>query len=188
MLPDQFLASAAARNWEVPQIQQVASQVPSALLYNALLRAEVPPAGKNAASAPCAFDPSVWLDWASALPENTPLQPCFDPGLLDRFSLVLRYPETDAIDEQVEAFEKRVWDHLAELYGTRGPNDGDGPSLEGVSVKHRTTVVAHVLDGLRWCGLTDQVKLICRQPDPKDWQRDRDVTLWPPEDQADRPA
>jgi hypothetical protein len=179
MLPEELIASAAARGWKAPPIEQVGSKLPSALLYHALRMGEVPPPGEMAARVQCERDYSAWLEWAKALPEIAEIQPYSDPGVFERFSLVLRYAETDDPDEQMKAFDNRVWDQLGARYGRRGPAVADQSSIEWIPVKHRDTVVAFVRDGLRRYGLTERVKLIYREPDPHDWQRDRDITLWP---------
>jgi hypothetical protein len=180
MLPGEFIASAAARGWKVPPIEQVGSKLPWALLYHALRTGEVPPPGETAVRVQCELDHSAWLEWAKALPEVADTQPHSDPSVFERFSLVIRYAETDEPDEQMKAFEDRVWDPLLERYGRPGPVVADQSSIEWIPVKHRDTVVGLVRDGLGRYGLSERVKLIYSEPDPHDWQRDRDITIWPP--------
>jgi hypothetical protein len=180
MLLEEFIASAAARGWKVPPIEQVGVTLPSTLLYHALRMGEVPPPGEMAARVQCELDYSAWLEWAKALPEIAEIQPHSDPSVFERFSLVIQFPESDDLDEQMRAFDDRVWDQLGERYGRRGPAVADQSSIEWIPVKHRDTVVALVRDGLRRYRLTERVKLIYREPDPHDWQRDRDITIWPP--------
>jgi hypothetical protein len=188
MLPEEFVASAAARGWKVPSIEQVGSELPSALLWHALRTGQVAPPADMAARAHCELDYLAWLEWAKALPEVADAQPHPDPSVFERFSLVVQYPNTDDPDEQMTAFEDRVWDTLRDLYGRRGPVVGDESSIEWICVKHLDTLVALVRDGLRRYGLTDRVKLIYREPDPNDWQRDRDIAIWPPGDAAEPAA
>jgi hypothetical protein len=80
----------------------------------------------------------------------------------------------------LNAFWDDVWDKLEEQYGRIPIEAGGGPLIDEILVKHRETVIAVALDGLRRHGLLDRVKVICGEPDPDDWQRDRDVTVWPP--------
>jgi hypothetical protein len=174
------MASAAARGWTVPPIEQVGSRLPSTLLWRTLRTGQVSPPVEMAARIQCEFDCSAWLEWAKVLPEVADAQPHSDPSVFERFSLVVRYPDSDESDEQMNAFEDGVWDKARELYGRRGPVVGDQSSIEWISVEHRDTVVAFVRDGLRRYGLSDQVKLIHREPDPHDWQRDREIAIEPP--------
>jgi hypothetical protein len=170
MLPDQFVASAASREWKVPPVDQVTLDVIAQ------------------------YDYSVWLDWAKDLPDlsESPSPP--DPGVFERFCLVVRRPDTDDLDERTyDAFEDSVWYKLLEEYGRplhsviEFKPDVNGIILEEyidnnidwIAVKHRDSAIALVLDGLCRYGLMDRVKLICNEPDPDDWQRDRDVTVWP---------
>src|SRR5258708_7320757 len=79
----------------------------------------------------------------------------------------------------MDAFDERVWDKVGEQYERHVPNVGEERAIEWISVEHRDTVVALVLEGLRRYELLDRVKVICSEPDPDNWQRDRDVTVWP---------
>src|SRR5262249_39490116 len=105
--------------------------------------------------------------------------------VLERFGLVLQFPETGEADEQTVSFGEDVWDKVQEQYGRYVPGVGEEQYIEWISVKQRDTVVALVLDGLRRYGLMDGAKVICSEPDPDDWQRDRDVVLWPPKGAAE---
>jgi hypothetical protein len=89
----------------------------------------------------------------------------------------------------MEEFEDGVWDKVRQEYGRC--EDGLGCpylDIEWVLVKYRDSVVAQVLDGLRRYRLTDRVKLICSEPDPNDWQRDRAIAIWPQGDAGEQDA
>jgi hypothetical protein len=128
MLPDEFVASASARGWEVPP------------------RDQVPQRGE------AAHDYSFWLQWAKGLPDVPAVQAPPDPQVLERFCLIIQDSEADGPDEQMDAFEETVW------------------------------------DGLRRYRLMDRVKVICTEPDPDNWQRNRDVTVWPQGDATELTA
>jgi hypothetical protein len=183
MLPEQFVASASARGWQVPPVDRVEARVPGVLLYNAVRSGDVERLKQIDArtrDALCEPDYSVWLEWAKGLPDVPDEQPDRDPTVLERFSLVIQCDETGAPDEQVEAFFEGVWDKVAEQYGRHVAGVGWGDSIEWISVKHREAVVALVLDGLRRYGLMDdRITVIRCEHDPDDWQRDRALTVWP---------
>jgi hypothetical protein len=159
MLPEEFVASASARGWTVPPKDQVLQR------------------------GVAEYDYSAWLEWAKGLPEVPGARHDPDPSVLERFSLV-QCCDTCEPDEQLDAFDEQVWDKVGEHYGRHAPNVGDERVIERISVAHRDTVIALVLDGLRRYGLMDRVKVICSEPDPDDWHRDRDVTVWPREGDA----
>jgi hypothetical protein len=97
-------------------------------------------------------------------------QPHPDPGVLERLCLVLQHPLTDEPDEQMKAFQQKVWGMVQEHYGRFVAGWGeDEQVIEAVSSKHRDTAIALVLDGLRRYGLIDRAKVICTEPDPNDW-------------------
>jgi hypothetical protein len=162
-LPDEFVAGAAARGWTVP------------------------PSDPGAGRGKDEWDPSFWLEWAKGLPDVPDDPPPADPQVLERFCLSVRWPEADVPDEQIEGFWEGVWDKVEDAYGRCVVGAAD-PCIEGISVKHRAAVLAQVLDGLRQYGLTDRVKLIGSEPDPADWQRDRDVAISPPSAAAESAA
>jgi hypothetical protein len=56
---------------------------------------------------------------------------------------------------------------------------GDERVVEWISVEHQETVVELILERLRHYKLMDRVKVICSVPDSDDWQRNRDVSVWP---------
>jgi hypothetical protein len=183
MLPEEFVASASTRGWRLPPIDEVGARIPSSLFYSALRTGELP--DRLEVSGKCTVDHTLWLEWANGLPEVPAELPQPDPAALERFCLVLQYPDTDGPDEQLEGFEETVWDKVLEQYGRSLPGVGEVQYIEWVSVKHRDAVVALILDGIRRYGLTDRVKVICSEPDLYDWQRDRDVTVWPQEGAAE---
>jgi hypothetical protein len=129
-------------------------------------------------------DCSYWLQWAKSLPSVPEPRPHPDPAVLERFRLVIQSPETDGPDEQMNAFGVSVWDKVEEQYGRYVPGVEGEQCIEWISVKDRDTVVALILDGLHRYRLTDRVKIICSEPDPDNWQRDRDITVWPQEGTA----
>jgi hypothetical protein len=103
-----------------------------------------------------------------------------DSKSLERFSLIVQYADMDELDKQLDGFDEHVWDKVGEQYGRFVvPNLGDERVIEWISVEHRDTVVKLVLDGLRRYELMDRVKVLCSVPDPDDWQRNRDFTVWP---------
>jgi hypothetical protein len=168
-LPDEFVAGAATRGWKVPPLDLV------------------PERGKTRP------DHSFWLQWAKGLPDAPEAQSLPDPRVFERFCLILRDLGRDAPDEQqVEGFVKSVWDKVRDEYGRHmGIGDlcvdmgiGDDLYIDGITVGHRSAVLARVIGGLHWYKLADQVELICSEPDPNDWQRDRNVAVWPPSDTA----
>jgi hypothetical protein len=183
MLPEEFVASAAAREWRVPPIDQVGALVPSVLGYSALRRGEDPPLGQAATHVRCEVDSSAWLQWAKGLPEVPGAWLDSDPSVLEIFSLV-QCCDTCEPDEQRDAFDEQVWNKVGDQYGRHTRNVGDERVIERIWVAHRDTVIALVLDGLRRYGLMDRVKVICSEPDPNDWHRDRDITVWPREGSA----
>jgi hypothetical protein len=181
MLPEEFVASASARAWKVPSIDQVGAKVPYALIYIEILGGKPLDriAERIAATSSWEWDSTCWLEWANGLPKVPEARPLPDPAVLERFCLVIQSPWTDGPDEQMEAFEESVWDKVQAQYGRYVPGVGEEQYMEWVSVKHRDTVVALVLDGLCRYKLMDRVKVVCSEPDPDDWQRDRNVTVWP---------
>src|SRR5262249_38569477 len=68
MLPEEFVASASARDWKVPPIDQVGAIVPSALFYSAWRSGEVPRMDQIGPSVSYKVDHSFWLEWAKSLP------------------------------------------------------------------------------------------------------------------------
>jgi hypothetical protein len=133
----------------------------------------------------CKVDYSVWLEWAKGLPEVPTARLGPDPKVLETFSLVVQYPDADEPDEQLDGFDEHVWDRVAEQYGRPADNVGDERVIEGISVEYRDTVVAVVLEGLGRYELMGRVKVLCSVPDPADWQRNLDVTVWPQGDASE---
>jgi hypothetical protein len=177
MLPEEFVASASARAWKVPLIDQVGAKVASALSYSAR-RSGTPHEGIGA-SGQWKVDYSFWLEWAKGLPGVPKAPPHPDPGALEHFCLVMQHLDTEEVDEQMDGFYENIWDKVDQQYGGYMDGIGEEHYIEWISVNHRDAVVAFILDGLCRYELTDQVTIICSAPDPKDWQRDRDVTIWP---------
>src|SRR5262249_4726562 len=151
---------------------------------SALRGGTVPPRDQIATGVGFKVDYSFWLEWAKGLPDLPEAQPLPDPGVLERICVVIQDLQPDDYDERREAFDDQVWDKVAEQYGRHVPNVGDEQVIEGISVESRATVLALVLDGLSRYELMNQVKVICSEPDPEDWQRDRDGTVWPQVDAA----
>jgi hypothetical protein len=184
MLPGEFVASASAQAWKVPPIDEVGAKVPSALYYSGL-RGWMAQDGIGT-SGQWKVDYSFWLEWAKGLPEVPEVQPHPDPGALERFCLVMQYLDTEELDEQMEGFYDNIWDKVEEQYGRYRHGVEKERYIEWISVNHRDAVVALVLDGLRRHELKDRVTIIRSAPDPNDWQRDRDVTLWPQKGAAEQ--
>jgi len=155
ILPDEFVASASARGWKAPPVEQ----------------------GRN--WGPNEYEYSFWLEWAKGLPDFPVEQSTPDSAVMDRFCLVLRYRDTSWPNEQVEAFTEDVWQKGAEKFGVELPGLNGDQFIEGISVTNRNTVLAIVLSGLRQYQLTDRLRLFYREPDPGDWQRSRDVPVSP---------
>jgi hypothetical protein len=186
MLPEEFVASAAARGWQVPPIDQVGALVPSAHFDSAWRRHEAPLVDQLAARGRYMVDHSLWLEWGKALPNVPEAHSSPDARVLERFCLTIKESETDESDPQTEGFEESVWDKLRQEYGRY--EDGLGCAdldIEWIAVKHRDLVVAQALDGLRRYALTDRVQLVAHAPDPNDWQRDRAIAVWPQGDAAE---
>jgi hypothetical protein len=183
MLPEEFVETAAARGWMLPAPDEVAERVPSVGFYIAFKRRDEKSMARLATmrEGSCGIDYSVWLEWAKRLPEVPALHPSPDPRVLGRFSLVYQCPSMgeDEPDEQMDGFDE-LWDKVGDQYGRHAQNVGDDRVIEWISDEHRETVVALVLEGLRRFELTDRVKVSCGRPAPDDWQRDRDVAIWPP--------
>ena len=181
-LPEEFVANAAARGWRVPPIDQVGDSVPGVLIYKFPRRGDeeaIEQVWERMREAPCRVDDSVWLEWARGLPGISTVQipPC--PRVLERFCLVAVYPDTDVFDEPLEAFDD-LWEEVGEKYGRHAwPNVGDERVIEWTSLNQREALVNLLLEGLRRYGLMDRIKLICSVPDPDNWQRDRDIVVWP---------
>jgi hypothetical protein len=191
MLPEELAASASARGWKAPPIDHVGAIVPSVLLSSAVRRGDVELLSQIDAKvreSRCVVDDSVWLAWAKGLPEVPDDHPRPDPKVLERFSLVLQDNGTDATEEPLEAFFEGVWDKVAGQYGRYVEGVGADECIEWIAVKHWDTVVALVLDGLRRYGLMDRYTVIRSEPDPADWQRDRNITVWPQGGAAGPPA
>jgi hypothetical protein len=186
MLPEEFVASAAARAWKVPPIEEVGAKVPSVLFYVA------PRGGKPQqwidAADKWKVDSSFWLEWAKALPDFPIAQPDPDPGALERFHLVMQLLDEREIDEQMDGYYDNIWDKVEEQYGRCRHGIEQERYIEWIPVKHRDAVVALVLEGLRRYELRDRVRIICSAPDPSDWQRDRDVMVWPQQGAAEEKA
>jgi hypothetical protein len=179
MLPEDFVASASARDWKVPPVDHVGAIMTPVLWYSGR---EVPPRDQIAPRVSYKVDHSFWLGWGKGLPNVPEEQSPPDLRVLERFCLTIQEPETDDYDPQMNEFEKTVWDKVRQKYGRFEMALGNSYfDIEWVSVMHRDSVVAQVLDGLRRSGLIDRVKLICSEPDPNDWQRDRHIAVWPPE-------
>jgi len=169
MLPDEFIASASARGWKVPPKDQVSWR------------------------AKADYDYSPWLQWAKDLPDVPDAHTLPDSGVLERFCLTMQEPETDDpdqnrdtdnSDQQMKVFKESVWYKVRKEFGRYEVEFGMGTSnldIESISVRHWDLVVRQALDGLNRFGLRDRVKLICSEPDPDDWQRDRHFTVWPRE-------
>jgi hypothetical protein len=88
----------------------------------------------------------------------------------------------DGIDDQLDAFQDEVWDKVQDEYGRWAESVGNEDVIEWIAIKDRPAVLALVLDGLHGHGLTDRITLIRSEPDPHDWQRDRDFTVLPHEE------
>ncbi len=180
-LPEEFVDAAAAHGWRAPPIDSVGDLVPGVLFFGALRRGgeeELARIMNRMAEAPCRVDDSVWLKWARELPEIPAVQVPADPRMLERFCLVALFPDTNVYDEPLEGFDD-LWGEIGEEYGRHAPNVGHEQVIEWIPVEHRETVVALVLDGLRRYGLMDRIKVSYSVPDPDDWQRDREITVWP---------
>lgn len=181
-LPEEFIETAAAREWELPPLDDVADRVPDVLRY-VLTRRDEEARGRIAAKmsgARAGIDYSVWLRWAKELPEGPAAQSDLERSEVQRFVLVLQIRwEDDHEEEEIEAFESQVWDKVAEQYGGTIRCDSGEELTAGIAVEHSATVLSLVLEGIKQYKLMDRVKLIWSVPDPEDWHRDRDVIVWP---------
>jgi hypothetical protein len=140
MLPEEFVASASAREWRVPPVDQVGAIVPGALLYSALRGGDMAlltQMDKSIREGRCEVDYAVWLEWAKRLPEVPSGPPPPDPRVLARFSLVVQYPDTDEPNERLDGFDEHVWAKLGEQYERHAPNVGDERVIEWISIEHQ---------------------------------------------------
>lgn len=83
MLPEEFVASAAARGWRVPPVDRVGTLVPAALIDRALRSGDTALAAridKSIGEGGCQVDDSAWLEWAKRLPEVPAVPSPPDPG------------------------------------------------------------------------------------------------------------
>jgi hypothetical protein len=160
ILPEDFVTSASGRGWRVPPKDQIPERRETKV------------------------DHSFWLDWGNRLPGVPEKQSFPDPQVFEAFRLIVRFPGIRDSDEQIEAFEDEVWEKLENEYGRwvcgQVAEVGYERHLEWVSVKQRDFVLRLVLDGLSCHGLAERAMVICSEPDPHDWQRDRNLTVWPP--------
>ncbi len=181
VLPEEFVASAAVRGWRVPPVDQVEGAAPGVLLYRTFGSDEATRSQiyERIRACGCTVDNVVWFGWANRLPEASTVPSSPDPKVMERFSLVVQYTEASGDDGRWDDFDEGVWEKVGEHYGRHAPNVENERVIEGIAVEQREAVVARVLDGLRRCELMDRVKVIYSAPDPDDWQRDRDVTVWP---------
>jgi len=197
MLPEEFVASASVNKWTVPPIHALGGMAPFLFAHRTSLEAaRVCETGLRAQrllgdveaslfqiarSATPGVDDSFWLEWANSLPGIPEEQPAPDPGVLERLNLVLQSLDTGEMYD-MEPFGDNVWDKVSEEYGRNILiGVGEEQYMERISVDDRDTVVTLIVDGLRKYGAMDRVKVMLSEPDPNDWQRDRDVTIWPKE-------
>lgn len=116
ILPEEFVASVAARAWKVPPLDQIGTLVPGALIYRALRSGDmalVDKIEKSIREGGCKVDYSIWLEWARRLPEVPAVQSSPDSRVLDRFSLVFQCPYTDEPHEKLDGFDE-LWDKVGE--------------------------------------------------------------------------
>lgn len=157
MLPDEFIATASARHWKVPPVDQVAAAVPAILFYkSARERGRAEKTSRNLVEQTTVhiIDSTFWLSWSEALPSIPVTSSPPDEQVIQRFCLTVQ--GLDDPDPQIELFEECVWDKICEVHG-RSEYGWGCPShdIEWISVHRRDKVVAEVLDGLRRYGLTD---------------------------------
>ena len=181
VLPEEFVASASGRGWRLPPVDQVEGVAPGVLLYRTfgLDEAARSQIYQRIREGGCKVDAAVWLRWANRLPEASAIEKSIERKVFERFSLVVQYTEASGADDLLDDFDERVWETVGEQYGRHTPKVENERIIEGIAVEQREAVVAQVLDGVRHCGLMDRIKVIDSAPDPDDWQRDRDVTIWP---------
>jgi len=180
ILPEEFVAGASARNWTVPPLEEVLAKMPSMRFFHLETQEEEREFMEKFYSDDLPQEPDVrvdsssWVAWARGLPEIARTEP--DPYALQRFRIVLQGPDTDIPDDPMIAFDTEVWDQLVQLYGRQTPNVGDEMCMESL-LKDRDAIVSTLLDGLRRYQLLERCRLICSEPDPTDWQRDRDQVI-----------
>jgi hypothetical protein len=155
MLPDEFMASAAAHQWKVPPWDEVRDDFNGTINH------------------------SFWLDWANKLPECPEAPPPGDSIPLERFSLIAQDPEIEELHETISCFFENVWDKTLTQYGRDIGGFNAERFIEWISIKDRDEVVSIVLDGLSRYGLQAQVRVRCSRPDVNDWQRDCDMPISP---------
>jgi hypothetical protein len=180
VLPEEFVASASARGWEVPPVDQVRASMPMAYYCSAPPSEQMDFLKSNPAAANFKLDYSVWCEWGSRLIYYPKSETVPDPGVMRRFCLTIQHPEADEPGPRWWEFDELVLDKMRDEYGQFEHGFGNSYlDIEWISVEHRASVVAKIVGGLRQYGFIDRAQLICSEPDPDDWHHDREFVLWP---------